>query len=330
MKRYRFLGIVSGLFILLFSLQLFRLWVERTNNPSQLERSWAQGEKYAQINTYFTNQANVTEKTIEVLRHQFEDDFAEYKAKDGDEAEKLWTDAYSSIGTAYVKYKKNEVNANAIYVGGEFFLFHPLPLAEGTYLPTDNPNFDFILLDEESAWQLFGSIDIVGMEVEIGKDTYRVTGVIKKEKNLVSNMSGRTEPTVYLPYAAAEKKEEHPYVHCYEVCIPNPVNQYAYNRVNDAMVSFRGESEIVVYNNRFSSLNRLKDVPNFFARSMQTVPVKYPYWENEMRGFEDLLTVTIVVQIVVFVVIIGIIGDKLAHFGKVGRIKLKRVVHDCK
>lgn len=48
---------------------------------------------------------------------------------------RLWVDAYSADGKITLVNGRNTLDANAIGIGGDFFLFHPLKLITGSYFP---------------------------------------------------------------------------------------------------------------------------------------------------------------------------------------------------
>ena len=45
---------------------------------------------------------------------------------------RLWVDAYSADGKITLVNGRNTLDANAIGIGGDFFLFHPLKLITGS------------------------------------------------------------------------------------------------------------------------------------------------------------------------------------------------------
>lgn len=47
-------------------------------------------------------------------------------------------------------------------------MFHPLKLITGSYFSGNDLMQDYCIIDQDAAWQLFGSNDVVGMTVYIG------------------------------------------------------------------------------------------------------------------------------------------------------------------
>ena len=47
-------------------------------------------------------------------------------AQSGENGKRLFVDAYSSLGKITVNSERSTLEANAVGIGGDFFLFHPL------------------------------------------------------------------------------------------------------------------------------------------------------------------------------------------------------------
>lgn len=74
---------------------------------------------------------------------------------------RLWVDAYSADGKITLVNGKNTLDANAIGIGGDFFMFHPLKPITGSYFSGNDLMQDYCIIDQDAAWQLFGSNDVV-------------------------------------------------------------------------------------------------------------------------------------------------------------------------
>lgn len=87
----------------------------------------------------------------------------------------LYQDAWSGTATSVaVSGPAGKSNVKTYGVGGDFFLFHPYTLLSGSYIAESDFAQDRVVLDENLAWQLFGSSDVAGMEVTIGERNYPV------------------------------------------------------------------------------------------------------------------------------------------------------------
>ncbi|MDE5748020.1 MAG: hypothetical protein K2I21_10635, partial [Acetatifactor sp.] len=78
--------------------------------------------------------------------------------------------------------------------------------------------------------------------------------------------------------------------------MPNPVKQYALNYVREQLGSQEREVEVLENNTRYSIGKRLRLLLGFGTRSMNGKAIIYPYWENVARGYEDILTLLTLFQ----------------------------------
>lgn len=265
------------------------------------------GKDYAQVSC-FTSRADAF-TTDELMRFEYE---LEKTLKDSTDDTSKWTDAYSGKGTLTVTNGNTSVKGTAYGVGNDFFLFHPLQLVSGGYIDNDYVMKDYILLDEESAWLLFGSANVAGLSVNINDEPYLIAGVLKKPDNRFNNASGNGEITFYVSYEALKKYDEKAAVTCYEVMMTNPVPHYAYDYVKKYFQtedSENGASESadtaesdrnisVIENSDRSSFRSLwNHLKNFGINAMDLDEISYPYWENVAMAYDSVLSFILCVRL---------------------------------
>ena len=120
-------------------------------------------------------------------------------------------------------------------MGGDFFLFHRLKLKNGSFFSGNDVMQDFCIIDEDAAWQLFGSSDVVGQMVTVGGTPHIVSGVIERAEDKLSKAAGLSETLVYVSYESLSNYGTNNGINHYEICMPNPVSNYAYNLVKDKL-----------------------------------------------------------------------------------------------
>ena len=62
-------------------------------------------------------------------------------------------------------------------------MFHPLKLITGAYFSGNDLMQDYCIIDQDAAWQLFGSNDVVGMTVYFGNVPHIVTGGVQRAES---------------------------------------------------------------------------------------------------------------------------------------------------
>jgi hypothetical protein len=238
----------------------------------------------------------------------------------------LYTVAYCAQGTATLSFEDRILeNAAAIGVGGDFFIFHPLTLVSGTYFGGDDDMKDKVVIDEDTAWQLFGSTDIIGQSVLISGVPHYITGVVKKETGKLYEAAGLSKSYVYMSYdslsrygnilsGVIENKEISEDgataniggINCVEVLCPNPVNGLALKISKESLVSDENVVVAIENTDRFSAFSLFAVLKSFFTRSMWGKAIFYPYWENVARGYEDILALILLVRTIALLIVLVI------------------------
>lgn len=257
----------------------------------QMADRWSEEKNAAQVSCFFSQNAGMDPDTIEMFRHTLDNALLEASiTQDSPNAgARLWADAYSADGQITVTSDRGSVTADAIGIGGDFFLFHPLKLLYGAYFSESNLNQDYCILDEDSAWQLFGSNNVAGMTVYIGGTPHIVAGVVHREEGRLAEAAGLDSTVIYVSYSTLETYGRSNGINHYEIVMPNPVKSYAYNYVMENIGVSEKEVEIVENSARYDLIRRFQLLLTFGTRSMNGKAIIYPYWENIARGYEDII-----------------------------------------
>ena len=227
------------------------------------------GERFAQVSAFLPVNGMIDLDTIRSFRVTLEDEFVqnsifapEPDAQDpgADTSARLYADAYSGSTQLSVSGKSpGSVTVTAIGVGGDYFLFHPLQLLSGGYVSDEDYMADRVVLDAQTAFNLFGSSDVAGMEVTINGKTFPIAGVVKSEDDfataaaLDAGAEASSDPTgvqsaskamIYMSYAALNAMAELP-IDCYEIVLPDPVSGFAKGLVADNFLNIVGNSVFV-------------------------------------------------------------------------------------
>ncbi len=282
-------GVIS--FILFLTLLAVTNHMADSQEPQQMAKRWSEEGGVAQISCFFSRDAMVTEDVLESFEHSLDSTLQEASITQDSEnpSARLWVDAYSADGKIGISSDRANLEANAIGIGGDFFLFHPLKLLAGGYFTGNDVMQDYCVLDEDAAWQLFGSNDIAGMTVYIGGIPHIVTGVVERPKGRLAEAAGLNATVVYVSYQTLSELGQNNGINHYEIVMPNPVSDFAYNHVKNHIGLQEMEVEIIENTSRYSLLSRLQTIAEFGTRSMNGKAIIYPYWENIARGYEDII-----------------------------------------
>lgn len=272
---------------------------------------WDSSGKSAHISVFMSEDAKFTLNNVMEFEENMKNTLTESNALTNKSGYNTWVDSYSAKGQLTISRDNVNAEVSAIGVGGDFFFFHPLELVNGSYFTPDNLMDDLLVLDEDTAWRLFGSTDIQGMTVEINGKEYIISGVIKRDEGRLNKEAGNNKPTVYVSYNLLNTGEEETYITDYEVILPDLTKNYAYNIVKKGIDLSEDNRDIVKTDDRYSVTSLIKLLKNYGKRSMKTNGVVYPYWENVARGREDICVYALLAEIIIAVICIVYVVIKL-------------------
>lgn len=269
----------------------------------QMAARWSDEKDVSQISCFFSREAYITENEIITFEHNLDSALvAASIVNDSENAgARLWADAYSATGKVTIESNRATVTVDAIGIGGDFFLFHPLKLINGSYFSGNDLMQDYIVIDEDAAWQLFGSNDVAGQMVTINGIPHMIAGVVEREDSAMAKAAGLTSSIAYVSYTTLSNYGINYGLNTYEIVMPNPVSGYAKQYVSENIGVTEKEIEIVENTTRFDFLSRLKVIAAFGTRSMSSKPIIYPYWENIARGYEDILGLILVFVLLLYI-----------------------------
>jgi hypothetical protein len=313
---------------------------------------WSEDERMAQISIYATEDQQIDEDNIKRFEYQLEKKLIESGVTDPDADEKesgkkvidtigidemnkepleeeityreregvrkLFAVGYCAQGQVTLSFENRTAeNAAAIGVGGDFFLFHPMTFVTGGPFSGEDLMKDYLVIDEDLAWQLFGSSDIIGECVDISGIPHYIVGVVKKETGKIAKASGLNKSYVYMSYdslsrygkilsgrtATRDISEDGATaqiggINCIEVICPNPVNGLAAKVCRESLGINAEFVSVIDDTDRFSFFSLIAVLRSFGTRSMWSKAIFYPYWENMARGYEDILASMLFIRII--------------------------------
>lgn len=297
------LGISGGISFVIF---LVLLIVAHRLGGSQMSQTaaerWSSEGDAGQVSCFFSVNARITEDQLIEFEHGIDQALTDASVvqKSENPGARLWADAYSADGTVTLNSDKTSLTADAIGIGGDYFLFHPLQLRFGSYFSGNDLMQDYCVLDEDAAWQLFGSSDIAGMTVYINQVPHIVTGVVERPSGRLAEAAGLDSTLVYVSYKTLTELGRSNGINHYEIVMPNPVTGFAKKYIQEQLGSDEKNTEVVENSSRYSFVSRLKLLTQFGTRSMNGRAIIYPYWENIARGYEDILAVVTLFELLFF------------------------------
>lgn len=238
-----------------------------------------------------------------------------------------WADAYSSSFRATLSpiiggdVLDDRFEASVVGVAGQYTLFHPMEHFSGSFLTPESIQPDSIVLNDQLAWNMFRSYDVVDQAVEINGREYMIVGVVREGRHSAHVEAGASRPRAYvhfeeLKYLQSSEIGEQPsdyYINdsldyydldnvtnqtsleeiavmYYEVVLPDPIRNIAYNDLKNAIDSYSESTQnFLIINNtdRFRLSRLLRDYFPIGEQRIERNAFECPYWEISAQIAED-------------------------------------------
>lgn len=284
------------------------IWAQVKENrliDQKAAERWDVKGKSAQVSCFIAEAGELDEFAIVSFEKKMGEMIAEVlpsREEDAGKDKRELIDAYSAMGRITIENQGKKLETQAIGVGGDFFFFHPLKLISGQYFSGNDLMKDYIILDEDAAWQLFGSFDIEGMCVTIGNVPHYVSGVIKKPIGKFEENSGLDKTLIFVSYNTLSQYGDSSKINTYEIVAPNPISKFVYNGVKEKLGIDENNIIVVENSTRYTVSGLIPVILDFGMRSMQNSAVHFPYWENVARGWEDVRALILCLQILLLLI----------------------------
>lgn len=252
------------------------------------KQAW-DGEKYSysQISLFLPTDNALDVLGVYSLRQSVEEKLKESSVtadKDNPEG-RLWIDCAGGDSSLSMTGKLGSCTAEVTGTFGDYFIFHPEKLMSGSYYSQDDINIDRVILDRECSWQLFGSMDTVGMPVNIGNKVFYVAGVVESPDSERDKAAYGNTPRAYMPFESLKALNEGTALTTYEACLPNVVKDYAYTVIKE--INPAGENGVVVdQSGRFGLIKLIKGRSEISESVMIKTKMALPWYENRLRSAE--------------------------------------------
>ena len=316
LKALFLIGTILISVLVILGLALCQRQMRKELVDQQMAERWSDKKDAAQISVFYQNQEvdnayyfrGIEEKINQALTT------ASISLDTENEGARLWMDAVSRSGKLEVTSELGKTEINAFGVMGDFFQFHPIRMVSGTYFSDLSMMKDTVIIDKETAWQLFGSFDITGMEVKIGDIPHVVVGVFERPKGRMEEAAGLDKPLCYLSIESLEKYGSSLGGYTYEIVLPNPIKKFGVSTVTTAVTADKKGVAVVENSSRYEILPLLFVAKSFGIRSMSKEGIIYPYWENIARGYEDIMAVLLLTELMLLFLLAVIFAGFIIYY----------------
>ncbi len=277
------------------------------------EKRWsADGEDSGYAAAYMSEDEGINLDTINSFKEKYRSTMLEDSIEISETA-RNYIDAFSCEGQLEVfrDFGKSGYKVNVTAVGGDFFYFHPMELLSGSYISDSDLMHDRIVIDENTAWNLYGSSDIEGKTCVINNKYYYIAGVVRANDSKISEKTYGIRSRIFMHYDEYSGTDENEKaITCYETVYPELLSGKAVkvlkslfgieentDQVEGAVEEVQS-IEVVDMNRRFDFMPLCKVISQYGERSSKTNRIMYPFWENECRRTEDFAAIAVALNII--------------------------------
>ena len=294
--RRRFITIIVCAVLFLASFLTFHFLTADLYDQQGAAR-WSEEGDYAQLSCYYPVQEEHDEYDFVSLHHTLENELKLASLEETEQA-RLFVDACSVLGEVTITTSHGSSTVNTYGVSDDFFLFHPVELLTGSYFDDEMLMGDGVILDERTAFELFGSYNVEGMTVDINGTSSYVRAVVRQEQGHFYEAAGLEKSYCFIPFATFLKLAQKTGGYTYEAIMPNQVEGFA-KGIFEKVVSDENKSrEIIENSSRFQSKHLKQVLYDFGVRSMSRKGIIYPYWENVARAMEDICSFLWITEVI--------------------------------
>lgn len=134
-----------------------------------------------------------------------------------------------------------------------------------------------------------------------------VIGVVELPSGKLYEAAGLDGIRVFVSYETLSAYGQSGGINHFEIVMPNPVKEYALNYVREKLGTPEREVEVLENSSRYRIGKRLQMLLDFGTRSMNGKAIIYPYWENVARGYEDILALLTLFQMLFLIYPSGVL-----------------------
>ena len=293
---------------------------------------WETEEKpYAEASVFLPEDNAISASSIPALRLSVENALTAAGVPSEDHP---WLYAASRTQQETLQSDSGSVSATVdlTLIAGDYFRIHPMRLRTGWYMWESDVMHDRIVLDRQTAWDLFYTDDVVGQFLQWNGQRYQVAAVVDYPEGTYNARASKdvcrawvfadspgvsggdtvpatdSDSAVTAPGAdgadsadpgdassgAAFSSGSAAFT-CLEMVLPQPVKGFAAATLKSALKDLVPENTVYTDNSgRFSLSNRWNILRNLSTRGISEKAIGYPYYENAAQLAENQLALRLI------------------------------------
>ena len=179
-------AVLASLITFFLFLRADRKTIDTLSSQLVAERWETEDKPYAMASAFLSESSYVPSTSVDDIRLSVEYELTPAGLHSDDHP---WLYALFKTEQATLQNGVASTNVEITLVTGDYFTIHPLNIRKGWYLSETEVMRDRIILDRQTAWDLFYSDDVVGQYLTWNGQRYMVAAVVDLESGDYNDMA---------------------------------------------------------------------------------------------------------------------------------------------
>jgi hypothetical protein len=147
--------------------------------------------------------------------------------------------------TTDIKANSNTIYTKALAVNSCYKRFADIHIVKGSFLTEkqESNKEKVLVIGEETALKLFKSTDIIGMNISIMNEDFKIVGINKERDSFLSKLFKGKEPQIYIPLKTIFTINEDITIPCLQISISNEYNSIQNEKAVVKLLDKMGKSQ---------------------------------------------------------------------------------------
>ena len=299
--------------------------VQSLTDQTAYARWETEDKPYAQASVYLPEDNAIPDSGIPTVRLAVENALSAAGVPSEDYP---WFYAASKMQQVTLQNGIASSNVELTLISGDYFRIHPMVLRKGWYMSEDDVMHDRIVVDRQTAWDLFYSDDVVGQFLEWNGQRYQVAAVVDYPEGTYNEKAAEDTRRAWV-YAdspgvtggsSVPSDDDSDAVSadtmsggttgtdvgytCLEMVLPQPVKNFAVSTLQSVIKEIVPEDTVYTDNaGRFSLENRWNVLRHLSTRGISDKAIGYPYYENAAKLAENHLALRLIPEAILLAVV---------------------------
>ncbi len=294
-------GVIVISLIAIFILSLVLNKVASHVPDQHLAEQWSEDDDFTQVSLFFPYGTTLDEQMLKSKEYYISASINDLAIETENESQRLFVYSYLERGSVIATKDNNTEELTAYGIEGDYFMFHPHKFISGGPILSDNINDDLVVIDEMTAWNLFGAYDVEGLVIHINGIPHIISGVVEMPDDKLSKLGGLQQNIIFMSHNDLAANGTVETAISYELLVTEQYGGFGLEMLKYHFSEYKDTGVYVDNSKRYGYRNLYEVFKNRKNRTMQTMPVIYPYWENIARYKEMTCMRLALVQLILVV-----------------------------